>query len=93
MYHLSESVATVKLSKFKIQLQLVEPAPVVPVYVASTSGRGGRGGRNKRGRHGEHKQWQSPAYHEAKAKCNIYHELGHFARNYMAPHLVEALKQ
>ena len=94
IYHLAESIATVKLAKFKIQLQLVEPVvpPVIPMLMASTSGRGGRGGRNDRGRGGERKPWVSPAEYEAKATCTRCKEVGHFARNCLAPRPVEAPK-
>ena len=88
VHHLSESVATVKRYKFKIQLQVVEPLPVIPVHVALKSSRSGSGGRNERGRCGEDRQWQSPADHEAKAKCNRCREFGHFARNCIAPCLL-----
>ena len=89
MYHLAESVLTVKLPKFKIQLQLVEPSlpAVVPAHAAQASPhRPGRGGRNERGRGGGNRKWLSQDEWNAKATCKRCHLVGHVAQDCRAPH-------
>ena len=86
MYHLAESVLTVKLPKFKIQLQLVEQSlpAVVPAHAAQPSPhRPGRGGRNERGNGcgGGNRKWLSQEEWNAKATCKRCHLVGHVAQD------------